>query len=45
MFKQDARRAERLLVAGVIQLACIDRSKELAPIPPSVARRFSPSHK
>lgn len=38
VFRQNARRLSdrTLLVTGVLTLACVDRDKQLVPIPPSV---------
>ncbi len=38
LFTQNAHRAsdDALLVAGVLTLVCIDRDKQLVPLPPSV---------
>ncbi len=35
-FRQDVYRAETLLVAGVVEMVCLDADKSLVPVPPSV---------
>lgn len=40
-FNQEARRDGAQLVVGLIQLACVDRTKALVPIPSSVVSRLA----
>ena len=40
VFQQEARKDKRLLVSGMIQLACVDASKSLGPIPAAVVTRL-----
>ncbi len=38
VFKQDAYRRDELLVAGVVQLVCVDAQQKLVKIPDTVVR-------
>lgn len=35
-FQQDVYRGDTLLVKGVVEMVCLDREKQIVPIPPSV---------
>jgi acyl-CoA thioester hydrolase len=41
VFQQDVHRGERLLVQGLVHMVCVDASKTLVPIPPSVMDRLA----
>lgn len=41
VFQQDAYRGDSLLVKATIQLACVDASKRLVPIPAAVVARLA----
>ena len=40
VFRQDVYRGDKLLVAGVVQMVCIDAAKTLVPVPASVLTRI-----
>ena len=40
VFQQDVYRGDKLLVAGVVQMVCVDSATKLVPIPKSVVERI-----
>lgn len=40
VFQQDVYRGDKLLVAGIVQMVCVDTSTKLVPIPKSVVERI-----
>ena len=41
VFQQDVYRGDKLLVAGMVQMVCIDANKTLVPVPASVLQRIA----
>lgn len=41
VFRQDVYRAEKLLVQGEVQMVCVDRDRQLVPIPSDVMQRLT----
>lgn len=41
VFQQDVYRNDKILVQGVVQLVCVDPSRNLVPVPPGLIARLS----
>lgn len=41
VFQQDVYRGDKLLVASMVQMVCIDANKTLVPVPASVLKRIA----